>query len=115
VKKKNGETWYQNHLVDQELHQLLEKVDADLAQEACQKGCLHARESCIGPITIANRVVARNGSDAIAIVVPKKIAGDGELRSRCVSWGEGSDDFQNNRRFTYLLAKFGTSNPPILQ
>ena len=47
-------------------------------------------KSCIGPITIANLVVARNGSDAIAIVVPKKIAGAGELRSRCVSWGEGS-------------------------
>jgi hypothetical protein len=41
-------------------------------------------------ITVANLVAARNGSDAIAIVVPKKIAGDGELRSRCVSWGEGS-------------------------
>ena len=49
-----------------------------------------AGESCIGPITIANLVVARNGSDAIAIVVPKKIAGAAELRSRCVSWGEGS-------------------------
>ena len=46
-----------------------------------------AGESFIGPITIANREVARNGSDAIAIVVPKKIAGDGELRSRCVSSG----------------------------
>jgi hypothetical protein len=40
VKKKNRETWHQSHLVDQELHQLLEKVDADLAREACQKGCL---------------------------------------------------------------------------
>src|SRR6201995_973479 len=36
----NGETWCQSHLADQELHQLLEKVDVDLAQEACQKGCL---------------------------------------------------------------------------
>jgi hypothetical protein len=43
VKKKNRETWYQSHLVDQELHQLLEKVDADLAQEVCQKGCLYCR------------------------------------------------------------------------
>src|SRR3979411_2222304 len=43
VKKKNRETWHQSHLVDQELHQLLEKVDADLAQEACQKGCLFCR------------------------------------------------------------------------
>ena len=29
--------------MDQELHQLLEKVDADLAQEAWQKGCLYCR------------------------------------------------------------------------
>ncbi len=43
VKKKNGETWYQSHLADQELHQLLEKVDADLAQEAWQKGCLYCQ------------------------------------------------------------------------
>ena len=49
-----------------------------------------AEGSCIGPITVANLVAARNGRGAIAIVVPKKIAGDGELRSRCVSWGEGS-------------------------
>jgi len=41
VKKKYGETWYQSHLADQQLHQLLEKVDADLAQEACQEGCLY--------------------------------------------------------------------------
>jgi hypothetical protein len=40
VKTINGETWCQSHLADQELHQLLEKVDADLAQEARQKGCL---------------------------------------------------------------------------
>ena len=34
-------------------------------------------------------MVARNGTGAMAIVLPKKIAGDGELRSRCVSSGEG--------------------------
>jgi hypothetical protein len=39
VKTINGETWRQSHLADQELHQLLEKVDSDLAREACQKGC----------------------------------------------------------------------------
>jgi len=39
----NGETWCQSHLADQELHQLLEKVDADLAQEARQIGCLFCR------------------------------------------------------------------------
>jgi hypothetical protein len=41
VKHENEETWCQSHLADQQLHQLLEEVDADLAQEACQKGCLH--------------------------------------------------------------------------
>ena len=49
-----------------------------------------ASESCIGPIMIANLAVARNGTDAIAFVVLKKIAGDGEPRSRCVFWGAGS-------------------------
>ena len=41
MKTVNGETWYQSHLANQQLRQLLEKVDADLAKEACQKGCLH--------------------------------------------------------------------------
>jgi hypothetical protein len=41
VKTKNGETWCQSHLADQQLHQLLEKVDADLAQKDCQQGCLY--------------------------------------------------------------------------
>ena len=45
-----------------------------------------ATESCIVPILIANLAVARNGSDAIAFVVLKQIAGDGEPRSRCVFW-----------------------------
>ena len=45
-----------------------------------------ATESCIVPILIANLAVARNGSDAIAFVVPKEIAAEGEPRSRCVSW-----------------------------
>lgn len=41
MKTKNGETRCQSHLADQQLHQLLEKVDADLAQEDCQQGCLY--------------------------------------------------------------------------
>ena len=49
-----------------------------------------ATENCIVPILIANLAVARNGSDAIAFVVLKKIAGDGEPRSRCVFWDAGS-------------------------
>ena len=49
-----------------------------------------AAGSCIVPILIANLAVARNGSDAIAFVVLKKIAGGAERRSRCVSWGGGS-------------------------
>jgi hypothetical protein len=41
VKHENEETWCQSHLANQQLHQLLEKVDADLAEEACQQGCLY--------------------------------------------------------------------------
>jgi hypothetical protein len=41
VKKKYGEACCQSHLADQELHQFLAKVDADLAQEARQEGCLY--------------------------------------------------------------------------
>jgi hypothetical protein len=41
VNQKNRETWCQSHLADQQLHRLLEKIDEDLAQEACQQGCLY--------------------------------------------------------------------------
>ena len=40
VSKHYGENWCQNHLADQELFQLQEKVDADLTEEARSKGCL---------------------------------------------------------------------------
>ena len=49
-----------------------------------------ATESCIVPILIVNLAVARNGTYDIAFVALKKIAGDGEPRNRCVSWGGGS-------------------------
>lgn len=39
-KKRVGENWCQNHLADQQLYQLLEKVDVDLTEEARQRGCL---------------------------------------------------------------------------
>ena len=39
MKNRVGESWCQNHLADQELYQLLEKVDADLVQEAREKDC----------------------------------------------------------------------------
>jgi hypothetical protein len=39
VKQETGETWCQSHLADQQLHRLLEKVDADLAQRVCRQGC----------------------------------------------------------------------------
>ena len=42
--------------------------------------------SCIVPIMVVNLAVVRNGSGAIAFVVLRKIAADGERRSRCVSW-----------------------------
>jgi len=40
VSKRSGESGCQKHLADQELFQLLEKVDADLTVEARVKGCL---------------------------------------------------------------------------
>ena len=33
--------WCQSHLADQQLHQFLERVDADLAYQAGQEGCLY--------------------------------------------------------------------------
>ena len=36
----SSESWCQNQLADQQLHQLLEKVDLDLAEQAHQQGCL---------------------------------------------------------------------------
>jgi hypothetical protein len=50
VQTKNGETSCQSHLADQQLHQLLEKVDWDLAREACQQGCAY----CGGKLHRAN-------------------------------------------------------------
>lgn len=41
VKTTFGETWCQNHLADNQLHLLLEKVDLDLAQVAHGLGCLY--------------------------------------------------------------------------
>ena len=45
--------------------------------------------SCIVPILIASLVGARNGTAGIAFAALKQIAGGGEPRSRCVSWGAG--------------------------
>ena len=39
MSKRYGESWCQNHLADQGLFQLLEKVDTDLTEEARSKGC----------------------------------------------------------------------------
>ena len=55
-----------------------------------KRAVFFAAGSCIVPITIANLVAVRNGINAIAFAAQKKIAGDGELRSRCVSWDAGS-------------------------
>jgi len=35
-----GESWCQNHLADQKLFQLVEKIDIDLTEEARSEGCL---------------------------------------------------------------------------
>jgi hypothetical protein len=40
VKTRIGENWCQNHLADHHLHELLEKVDWDLAEQAHRQGCL---------------------------------------------------------------------------
>jgi hypothetical protein len=39
LKNRVGESWCQNHLADQQLYQLLEKVDGDLTEEARRQGC----------------------------------------------------------------------------
>ena len=39
LKNRVGESWGQNHLADQQLYQLLEKVDSDLTEEARRQGC----------------------------------------------------------------------------
>jgi hypothetical protein len=39
VKTSIEETWCQNHLADQQLFELLEKVDADFAEAARRQGC----------------------------------------------------------------------------
>lgn len=41
LKNRVGESWCQNHLADQQVYQLLEKVDGDLTAEARRQGCLH--------------------------------------------------------------------------
>ena len=41
MKNRIGETWCQNHLANSSLFQLLEKVDAELAEAARTKGCAH--------------------------------------------------------------------------
>ena len=74
--KQMGETWFRNFLFDPQLHQLLEKVDADLAEEARRVGC-DCGGKLIEPIMSARRVEFRNGTNAIAFVAIKKIAGAG--------------------------------------
>jgi hypothetical protein len=39
LKNRVGESWCQNHLADQQVYQLLEKVDGDLTEETRQQGC----------------------------------------------------------------------------
>ena len=39
MSKRYGKSWCQNHLADQDLFQLQEKVDTDLTEEARSKGC----------------------------------------------------------------------------
>ena len=46
LKNRLEENWCQNHLADQHVYKLLEKVDADLTEKARQEGCL----ICGGPL-----------------------------------------------------------------
>ena len=41
MKNRVGESWCQHHLADQQVYQLLEKVDADLADQVRRGGCRH--------------------------------------------------------------------------
>jgi hypothetical protein len=41
LKNRVGESWCQNHLADQQVYQLLEKVDGDLVEDARQHDCVH--------------------------------------------------------------------------
>jgi len=50
VKKSTGENWCQEHLADQKLWRLLEKVDADLAERVRQQGC----PECAGKLHVAD-------------------------------------------------------------
>lgn len=39
--KTHGDNWCQNHLADQQLYHLLEKIDADFAEAVRRQGCAH--------------------------------------------------------------------------
>ena len=43
MKDRVGENWCQNHLADQQVYRLLEKVDGDLVAEAREQGCVHCQ------------------------------------------------------------------------
>jgi len=43
MKNRVGENWCQNHLADQQVYRLLEKVDGDLVAEAREPGCVHCQ------------------------------------------------------------------------
>jgi len=66
---KMEETWFRNFLADQQLHQLLETLDADLAEEGCYcGGKLHRAYNDRKARGV------RNGTNAIAFVAIKTIA-----------------------------------------
>lgn len=44
MKTPTGETWCQNHLADETLYPLLEKIDEDFVKQACAQGCVHCTE-----------------------------------------------------------------------
>ena len=73
LKNRLEESWCQNHLADQHLYQLLEKVDADLTEKA-RPGGLPAlrRQPCTAAIMTANLAAARNGTLRFSLCCAKE-------------------------------------------
>jgi hypothetical protein len=80
VQTKNGETLCQSHLADQQLHQLLEKVDWDLAREACQQGCAYCGGKLAVMIPLGGfRLFVRGFNEGIAGYQIRVVLGATEL------------------------------------
>jgi hypothetical protein len=83
--KQMGETWFRNFLVDPQLHQLLEKVDAGLPEEARREGC-----DCGGKLHRADYERKARGvpqwNKRYSFCCDQEDCRGRRTRSRCVSW-----------------------------